>query len=82
MALSGLDVWLFAKDKYPFQFLLFLSNLVQLWALPVIMVGQNVISRNQDQGRIQHQQFMEQHTAHLEAMEQRIMEKLDIRDEG
>jgi uncharacterized membrane protein len=45
MALSSLGLWLFALDRYPFAFLLFLSNLVQLWALPVLSVGQNVLSR-------------------------------------
>ena len=48
MALSGAGFWLFAKDPYPYQFLLFLSNLVQLWALPVIAVGQHVLGRKQE----------------------------------
>lgn len=45
MALASAGVWLFARDAYPFSFLLFLSNLVQLWALPVLAVGQSVLSR-------------------------------------
>lgn len=45
MILSGLNFWLFANDKFPYPFLLFCSNLVQLWALPAIMVGQNVLNR-------------------------------------
>lgn len=45
MALASLGFWLFKNDQYPFAFLLFLSNLVQLWALPVLSVGQNVLSR-------------------------------------
>jgi uncharacterized membrane protein len=35
-------------DPYPFVFLLFLSNLVQLWALPALMVGQNVLAAHSD----------------------------------
>lgn len=48
MGLATLGVWLFAFDKYPFPFLLFCSNLVQLWALPVLAVGQNVLGRKQE----------------------------------
>ena len=53
--LATLDVGPFGRDSYPFQFLLFLSNLVQLWALPAIMVGQNV------QG--QHTELLSEETA-------------------
>lgn len=31
-----------AFDPYPFQFILFLGNLCQLWWLPVLSVGQNL----------------------------------------
>jgi uncharacterized membrane protein len=41
MALAIGDVPLFKKDPYPFTFLLFLSNLIQLWALPVLGNTQN-----------------------------------------
>lgn len=41
-------VGLIIKDPYPFAFLLFLSNLIQLWALPAIMVGQNVLAAHAD----------------------------------
>jgi uncharacterized membrane protein len=41
MALATAGVWLFAGDHYPFPFLLFCSNLVQLWALPVLGVATN-----------------------------------------
>ena len=43
-----LGIGWFAHDPYPFTFLLFLSNLVQLWALPVLAVGQQVLSRAAD----------------------------------
>lgn len=48
MTLATLGIWLFKNDKYPFPFLLFCSNLVQLWALPVLAVGQNVLSKQQE----------------------------------
>jgi uncharacterized membrane protein len=41
MALATLGIWLFQFDKYPFIFLLFLSNLIQLWALPILGATQN-----------------------------------------
>jgi uncharacterized membrane protein len=41
MLLAGLGFWAFAHDKFPYPFLLFLSNLVQLWALPVLGVATN-----------------------------------------
>src|SRR5580658_4920304 len=40
MFLASVGFSLFRFDQYPFTFLLFLSNLVQLWALPVLAVGQ------------------------------------------
>jgi uncharacterized membrane protein len=40
---------LILKDPFPFVFLLFLSNLVQLWALPALMVGQNVLAAHSDE---------------------------------
>jgi hypothetical protein len=48
MLLASIGFWLFKYDQYPFTFLLFLSNLVQLWALPVLAVGQQVLSRASD----------------------------------
>jgi len=41
-------VGLIIKDPYPFGFVLFLSNLIQLWALPAILVGQNVLASHAD----------------------------------
>lgn len=48
MILASGGYWMFAKDPYPFTFLLFLSNLVQLFALPILAVGQQVLSRASD----------------------------------
>jgi len=53
MALANAGFWLFKLDKYPYTFLLFLSNLVQLWALPVLAVGQQVLSRASDKQALQ-----------------------------
>jgi uncharacterized membrane protein len=53
MFLASIGFWLFRFDKYPFTFLLFLSNLVQLWALPVLAVGQQVLSRASDKQALQ-----------------------------
>ena len=44
--LASGGISLFAHDPYPFTFLLFLSNLVQLWALPILAVGQQVLGRH------------------------------------
>lgn len=48
MIFATAGFWLFGKDPYPFTFLLFLSNLVQLFALPILAVGQQVLSRASD----------------------------------
>jgi uncharacterized membrane protein len=48
MFLATIGFGLFKKDPYPFTFLLFLSNLVQLFALPILAVGQQVLSQASD----------------------------------
>jgi uncharacterized membrane protein len=48
MVLASLGFGGFREDPYPFNFLLFLSNLVQLFALPILAVGQQVLSRASD----------------------------------
>ena len=48
MILATAGFWIFKSDPYPFTFLLFLSNLVQLFALPILAVGQQVLSRASD----------------------------------
>ena len=45
MFLATVGFGFFRTDPYPFTFLLFLSNLVQLFALPILAVGQQVLSR-------------------------------------
>jgi len=46
MLLATLGVPPFSHDPYPFVFCLFLSNLIQLWALPALQTGQNVLARH------------------------------------
>jgi uncharacterized membrane protein len=53
MFLASIGFSIFQFDRYPFTFLLFLSNLVQLWALPVLAVGQQVLSRASDKQALQ-----------------------------
>lgn len=48
MFLATIGFGFFKLDPYPFTFLLFLSNLVQLFALPILAVGQQVLSRASD----------------------------------
>lgn len=42
---ATLGFGVFKNDPYPFTFLLFLSNLIQLLALPLLAVGQRILSR-------------------------------------
>jgi uncharacterized membrane protein len=51
VALAGWMLWqgVFAHkpfDPYPFAFLLFMGNIVQLLLMPLIMVGQNIQGRH------------------------------------
>lgn len=48
MALALLGVPLFKRDPYPFAFLLFLSNLIQLWALPILGSTTNQADKKRD----------------------------------
>lgn len=79
MALASAGIWLFAADHYTFSFLLFLSNLVQLWALPVLAVGQRVLGKHQElQSEEQYKATMnsyhdiEQVMAHLAAQDEEL----------
>lgn len=53
MTLATLGVALFARDPYPFAFLLFLGNIVQLLLMFVIMVGQQVLGAAADKRAVQ-----------------------------
>lgn len=77
MGLASIGFWLFTLDRYPFPFLLFLSNLVQLWALPVLAVGQQVLSRKQE---LQADEMFAT-TQHSFADIEQIMSHLDKQDD-
>lgn len=53
MILATIGFSLFRFDPYPFTFLLFLSNIVQLLSLPILAVGQQVLSRASDKQSLQ-----------------------------
>lgn len=46
--LASIGFSVFKADPYPFTFLLLLSNMVQLFALPILAVGQQIQSRVSD----------------------------------
>jgi hypothetical protein len=48
MLLATLGVVVFRGDGYPFVFLLFLSNLIQLWALPILGSTTNEADKKRD----------------------------------
>lgn len=48
MLLATLGFGAFRNDQYPFTFLLFLSNLVQLLALPILAVGQQILNQSSE----------------------------------
>jgi len=85
IALAGVGFWLFRYDQYPFPFLLFCSNLVQLWALPVLAVGQSVLGRKQElladeQYRTTQKTYhdTEQLLEHLNAQDEELLKQTGI----
>ncbi len=69
-----------AFDPYPFAFLLFLGNIIQLLLMPLIMVGQNLASRHSEAraaeefetvGKTFHD--LEAVLAHLDAQDQELL---------
>lgn len=85
MVLASAGVWLFARDSYPFPFLLFCSNLVQLWALPVLAVGQAVLSRKselmaEEQFRTTQRSYydIEQIVSHLNAQDAELLKQTQL----
>jgi uncharacterized membrane protein len=69
-----------AFDPYPFAFLLFLGNIVQLLLMPLLMVGQNLQSRHaevrsdseyQTVGKIFHD--IEQTMSHLDVQDEELL---------
>jgi uncharacterized membrane protein len=74
-----------AFDPYPFAFLLFLGNIVQLLLMPLIMVGQNLQSRHAEArseeeyrtvGKIFHDN--ETALAHLDAQDRELLRQTQL----
>jgi len=95
MLLATVGIWQFARDPYPFAFLLFLSNIVQLLLMFVIMVGQQVLGQASDKRAVVTYQDAEailheclQMQAHLSAQDKALeriisrMEQVEKRMEG
>ena len=90
LALSGWMLWQTFVDKhpfdpYPFAFLLFLGNIVQLLLMPLIMVGQNLQSRHAEiRAEEEYKttqtsyQDIEQIILHLSAQDEQMRKQLEI----
>lgn len=72
-------------DPYPFAFLLFIGNIVQLLLMPLIMVGQNIQSRHSslrsdEQYRMTKASFddVEMIMAHLTAQDKELLHQTQL----
>lgn len=72
-------------DPYPFAFLLFLGNIVQLLLMPLIMVGQNLQGRHSEirseeeyKTTISSYKDIEQILLHLSEQDKEMQKQLDI----
>jgi len=72
-------------DPFPFAFLLFLGNIVQLLLIPLIMVGQNlqgkhaeVIAEEEYKTTISSYEDVEQILLHLSEQDKQIQKQLDL----
>lgn len=84
MVLASGGIWLWRADPYPFAFLLFLSNCVQLPLMFVIMVGQSVLGGAADKRAMQTYQDAEailheanQLEQHLAAQDAHLLQQDD-----
>ena len=90
IALAGWMLWqgVFAKhpfDPYPFAFLLFIGNIVQLLLMPLIMVGQNIQARHaeirsDEEYHTTRSSFhdLQQILGHLDAQDQELLKQTGI----
>lgn len=90
MFMAGWMFWQVAQgkqafDPYPFAFLLFLGNIVQLLLMPLIMVGQNLQGRHAEAraeeeyktvGKIFHD--MGQTMSHLDVQDQELLRQTHL----
>jgi len=72
-------------DPYPFAFLLFMGNIVQLLLMPLIMVGQNIQSRHAEiradeeyKTTMTSYKDIEHILAHLDAQDQELLKQTGI----
>ena len=65
-----------ALDPYPFAFLLFIGNLVQLLGGPIIQVGQNLASAHSELRAEADYEVNKKSFEHIEEMQKRL-EKLE-----
>lgn len=72
-------------DPYPFAFLLFIGNIVQLLLMPLIMVGQNIQSRHSqlrsdEQYRMTKASFddVEMISKHLQAQDKELLHQTQL----
>jgi uncharacterized membrane protein len=76
LATAGISI--FRSDKYPFVFLLFLSNLIQLWALPLLAYIANKADRKRDiKNDVDHEAL-----THIANQVDRITKSLNLADES
>lgn len=73
MALAQAGVLRF--DRYPFPFLLFLGNIIQLLLMFVILVGQQVLGRATDKRALQTYQDAEAILSECQALQRHLMEQ-------
>jgi len=75
-------------DPYPFAFLLFLGNIVQLLLMPLIMVGQNLLGRHAEIRADEEYKYtmssykdIEHILAHLDAQDREILKQTKLLEE-
>jgi uncharacterized membrane protein len=75
-------------DPYPFAFLLFLGNIVQLLLMPLIMVGQNLLGRHAEIRADEEYKYtyssykdIEHILTHLDAQDKAILEQTKLLEE-
>lgn len=62
--------------------LLYWSNTVQLWSLPLLMVGQNILSRSAEQRAQQDHEAIMEELAEIKAMHQELKEFIKSKEES
>ncbi len=90
LAMAGWMIWqsLFDKhpfDPFPFAFLLFLGNIIQLLLMPLIMVGQNLQGRHsqiraEEDFKTNQASYrdIEQILLHLDSQDKQMKKQLDL----